>query len=307
MDNHLAPILVFAFNRPDHLTRTLDALAACPESKKSILRIYCDGPRNPEDDPAVAKVVEIAKLESRFLSSEIITNKKNRGLALSIICGVTDTINQFGRAIILEDDIVVSSYFLAFMNAGLEKYAGCPEVASVCGYMYPIDHADLPPTFFLRGTDCWGWATWKRAWNFFESDGEILLKKLIHKRMTWEFDLDGSYPYTKMLRDQIAGRNNSWAIRWHASIYLRNMVSCFPRTSLVLNIGLDGSGTHCQVTDKLAPFPLDVSDPLSLSDLQSENLTARNRIARFLLSLRSLRYRLWRAWNKLILNRGKQL
>jgi hypothetical protein len=180
------------------------------------------------------------------------------------------------------------------MNAALEKYEHSELVASVCGYMYPIDHRGLPPTFFLRGTDCWGWATWKKAWDIFEPDGQLLLNELLEKKLAWPFDLDGSYPYTRMLKDQISGRNNSWAIRWHASAYLRGMTSCFPSRSLVQNIGLDGTGTHCEPTTKYSVDFTNGFDLLSLSDNIRENSEARRRIGEFLLQAQSTKFRLQR-------------
>jgi uncharacterized protein YbaR (Trm112 family) len=294
MERQLAPIVVFAFNRPDHLVRTLDALAACAEARKSHLRIYCDGARDDRDTDAVSKVIEIARKESRFLNSEVVISYQNRGLARSIIDGVTVTVNEFGRVIVLEDDIVVSHHFLTFMNAALEKYEHSELVASVCGYMYPIDDQGLPPSFFLRGTDCWGWATWKRCWEIFEPNGQLLLSQILEKKLAWEFDFDGSYPYTKMLKDQIGGRNNSWAIRWHASAYLRGMMSCFPTRSFIQNIGLDGTGTHCEPTTKCSVDFDNSFDLLSLSDDIRENFEARRRIGQFLLQTQSTKFRLQR-------------
>jgi hypothetical protein len=296
-----APIIVFAFNRPRHLKKTLDALAACPESQSSDLRIYCDAARKDSEAEQVAAVRSLAKSESRFASCTVIEATINMGLARSIIAGVTATVEQFGRVIVLEDDIVVTPNFLKFMNSGLDFYDSKPEVASVCAYMYPINPDGLPPTFFLKGTDCWGWATWKRAWDIFEPDGIKLLNQINSRNLRWAFDLDGSYPYCKMLQDQIAGKNNSWAIRWHASAYLKGMMSCFPNKSLVQNIGLDGSGTHCEPTDKYG----EVTDHRENSSLEfrpeiNEHLLGRSRVAKFLLSLRPFRSKIIRRIQRLL-------
>ncbi|MGB4775168.1 MAG: glycosyltransferase family 2 protein, partial [Daejeonella sp.] len=156
---------------------------------------------------------------------------------------VTEIVNKYERIIVLEDDLVTSPYFLQYMNDGLNVYKDCEEVISIHGYIYPVS-VELPETFFIKGADCWGWATWKRGWDLFEPNGEKLLNEIIKRGLTYQFDFNGSYPYTQMLKDQIAGLNNSWAIRWNASAFLKNKLTLYPGKSLVQNIGNDGTGTH---------------------------------------------------------------
>ncbi|MES2993285.1 MAG: glycosyltransferase family 2 protein [Pseudomonadota bacterium] len=245
-----APIAAFAFNRPSHLARTIEALKACPEAQRSHLTLYCDGARGPRDEAAVAAVRGYASTIDGFASVTVDASDNNRGLAASIMRGVSDQLKHSDRVIVLEDDLVVSPHFLRYMNDGLARYAADPRVASIHGYVYPTGGA-LPETFFLEGADCWGWGTWARAWSHFEADGSKLLAELERRKLTRRFDFDGSFPYTQMLRDQIAGRNNSWAIRWHAACYLEGLLTLYPARSLVRNIGHDSSGTHCGTTDVL--------------------------------------------------------
>ena len=120
-------------------------------------------------------------------------------------------------------------------------YGHQPEVASIHAHVFPST-LPLPETFFIRRADCWGWATWTRAWQHFNPDSQYLLGELEGRNLSREFDLDGSYPFSQMLRDQIAGRDNSWAIRWHPSTFLRNMVISHPGRTMVLNFGTEGSG-----------------------------------------------------------------
>jgi hypothetical protein len=162
--------------------------------------------------------------------------------------GVTEVIAEYGRVVVMEDDLVTSSHFLRFMNEGLEYYEKYDQVISVHGYVFPLK-GTLPETFFLRGADCWGWATWKRGWALFEPDGLKLLSQMEEKKLTHRFDLNGAFPYTQMLRDQVNKKVDSWAIRWHASAFLQNKMTLFPRQSLVQNIGIDSSGTHCDSVD----------------------------------------------------------
>jgi hypothetical protein len=143
-----------------------------------------------------------------FKSISIIERPKNYGLASSIIDGVSYVVNKHGTVIVLEDDLITSEYFLRFMNDGLKIYNNDFQVASIHGYNYPVKDK-LPETFFLRGADCWGWATWKRAWNIFQRDGSLLLKEILERNLQYNFDFEGAYPFTKMLKDQIAGKNGS--------------------------------------------------------------------------------------------------
>lgn len=241
----LAPIVLFVYNRLWHTRQTIEALQRNELARESELFIYSDGPR-PGVEEKVKEVREYLKTIQGFKSLTIIERDKNVGLANNIIEGVTNIVNKYGRIIVLEDDMVTSSGFLTYMNEGLQLYANEERVASIHGYIYPVKHPEkLPETFFIRGADCWGWATWTRAWRYFEPDGQKLLDELKKRKLTKEFDFGGAFPYTTMLKDQIQGKNNSWAIRWHASIFLRDMLTLYPRYSLVQNIGMDNSGTHC--------------------------------------------------------------
>jgi hypothetical protein len=159
------------------------------------------------------------------------------------------------------------------MNNGLDRYSETPEVASIHAYAFPV-REPLPETFFLRGSDCWGWATWARAWKVFEPDGARLLAALRSQGLTRQFDFDGSYGYTRMLEDQIAGRNDSWAVRWYASAFLAGMLTLYPGRSLVRNIGNEGSGTHTlEATDAfesgLATTPVQVGTAPLRDDAQA--------------------------------------
>ena len=244
----LAPVVLFCYARPEHLARTVDSLQRNPEASRTHLRVYCDAARKPEHQAAVDAVRQYVETITGCASVTRVHRPHNMGLARSIIDGVSTTLQTYDRVVVLEDDLVLSPHFLAYMNAALALYQGDPQVASIHGYCYPVPGM-LPETFFLRGADCWGWATWRRAWDCFEPDGGRLLAQLTERRLTREFDLDGSYPYTAMLRGQIAGRNDSWAIRWHAACFLRDMLTLYPGRSLVVNIGNDASGTHCGPTE----------------------------------------------------------
>jgi hypothetical protein len=247
----LAPVAVFAFKRPKHLARMLASLAANAEAVRTDVVVFCDAPRNKAEAAAVAEVRALVDSIRGFASVRAVHREQNLGLARSIIEGVTSMLDHNGRVIVVEDDLELSPHFLRFMNDGLACYAHDDRVASIHGYSYPA-RAPLPETFFLRGADCWGWATWSRAWAGFISDGQRLLYELRSKGLASEFDLDGAYPFTTMLAEQIAGRNDSWAVRWHASCFLADQLTLYPGRSLVHNIGNDASGTHRGDTEAFA-------------------------------------------------------
>lgn len=249
MASSLAPIVLFAYARPDHLKRTIASLLRNPEAKATHVAVFCDAAKKPEHQPAVDEVRRCVDSLSGFASVTRVYRTVNMGLARSIVEGVTETLRAHDRVIVLEDDLVLSPHFLRFMNDGLACYREDEQVASIHGYWYPTDVPPLPETFFLKGADCWGWATWARAWAHFEADGRLLLEQIEASDLAREIDYGGHYPHMKILREQIAGKNDSWAIRWHLSCYLRGMLTLYPTRSLVQNIGHDASGTNCREND----------------------------------------------------------
>lgn len=239
----LAPIALFVYRRAEHTKRTVEALAKNALAKESELFVFSDGFKNEDSKEKVLEVRTYLKTITGFKKVEIIEREKNMGLANSIISGVTDMVSQYGRVIVVEDDLVTSPHFLEYMNEALDLYEKEDRVISIHGWIYPVKKR-LPDTFFLKGTDCWGWATWKRGWDLFEPDGKKLLAELERKNLIKEFDFEDSYNYSGMLKRQIEGKNDSWAIRWYASAFLKNKLTLYPSRSLVQNIGQDASGTH---------------------------------------------------------------
>ncbi len=240
---NLTPIALFTYNRLWHTRQTVEALQRNVLARESELIIFSDGPRSGSDKERTDSVREYIGTITGFKKVHIIEREKNTGLAQSIITGVTEIVNNYGRVIVLEDDLVTSPFFLRYMNDALEFYKDEERVISIHGYLYPL-RAPLPETFFLRGADCWGWATWKRGWDLFEPDGRKLLKELKERKLQKRFDLNGAHPYTRMLKWQARGSLDSWAIRWHASAFLRDKLTLYPGVSLINNIGFDTSGTH---------------------------------------------------------------
>lgn len=275
----LAPILLFVYNRPWHTKKTIEFLRKNILSINSDLFVYSDGPKNDKDKVKVEEIRNYFKEVKGFKNITVIERDKNFGLAESIIQGVTEIVNKYGKAIVLEDDLVTSPYFLTFMNHGLDIYENEERVISIHGYIYPVKEK-LPDTFFLKGADCWGWATWRRGWNLFEKDGKKLLNEIKQKKLTKEFDFDNFYPYTKMLEDQITGKNNSWAIRWYASAFLKEKLTLYPGRSLIKNIGFDGTGTHSG-NSEIFNEELNIINPKINRILISEDLEVKKAIKNF--------------------------
>jgi hypothetical protein len=193
-----------------------------------------------------------------------VEREENLGLSRSIIQGVSQACEEHGRAIVVEDDLVVSQYFLKYMNEALSRFETEESIGSIHAYALPIN--GLRDAYCLKTSGCWGWATWQRAWTYFEPDGQKLLRELRERRMLDRFNLYGTFPYERMLRNQIKGRIDSWAIRWYASLLLQDRLTIHAGRSLVSNAGLDGQGTNCGRSDAY-DVPLTES-PIDLSHLE---------------------------------------
>lgn len=239
----LAPVALFAYRRPEHLARAVASLAANAEAPHTDLFVFCDGAKRPAEQPAVDAVRRVAHGIRGFRSVSVIEQAGNLGLAASVIGGVTRVLEERDRVVVVEDDLVLSPFFLQFMNESLEYYAAEARVATIHAYIFPV-RRPLPETFFLKGAECWGWATWRRAWRTFNDDAAGLLREIRKRGLEHEFDMDGAYGYTAMLEAQLLGKVDSWSIRWRASCYLAGMLTLYPGRSLVQNLGLDATGTH---------------------------------------------------------------
>jgi len=275
MNKNLTPILFFAYNRPNHAKQTIEALKKNKLAKDSELFIYSDAAKNKNDQIKVEKVRNYINKINGFKKITVINRKHNWGLANSIIDGVTHIVNKYGKVIVLEDDLITSPYFLKYMNKALEMYKKEKNVASIHGYIYPIKN--LPETFFIKGADCWGWATWKNKWSVFEKDGKKLLKEIKKRKIQKEIDFNCSYKYTKMLEDQIKGKNNSWAIRWYISAFLKDMVTLYPGKSYVQNIGFDSLASDVKFETDI--YNVKLIDKFRLSKIEAkESVFAKKKI-----------------------------
>ena len=256
----ISPIVLFVYNRPWHTAQTLNALLQNELAGESPLFVYADGAKQNATKEQLEKVAEVRKVirsKKWCKQVQIIESDKNKGLAHSIISGVTEIVNKYGKVIVLEDDIVTSRGFLKYMNDALDLYSGNERVGCIHAWNYDLDARGYnSSTFFLKGADCWGWATWKRSWDLLDKNGAALMENIVSKKQQFDFERRGTHKFIEMLQSQINGTNDSWAIRWHASLFLANKYCLQPTKSIVKNIGLDSSGIHCGPLD-ISQNPID--------------------------------------------------
>ena len=254
----LAPIIVFAYDRPEHLRRTLENLAKNDKAQESVLFIYCDGAKpnaSEEQQLRIAKSREVAHAAIGFKEVHVVEREHNVGLKDNIVGAVTEIVNQFGRVITLEDDVVSSVGFLRYMNDALELYTEAERVMHVSAYMYP-HKCRLPKTFFYPVPyPGGGWATWKRAWDCYNDNSRELYD---YWKDNWGmFDAFGGDYLSKQLKMNVDGTMNTWFIKWYAVVMQKGGLTLYPGSSLTNNIGFDEMATNCYSTNKFDVVPVD--------------------------------------------------
>lgn len=258
MNESLAPVVIFSYNRPEHLRRTIDALAKNDLAGQSVLYIYCDGAKpdaSEEQKERISRNREVARGAKGFKELHVVEREKNVGLKNNIVGAVTEIVDRYGRIITLEDDVVPSVGFLIYMNEALELYRDEEKVMHISAYMYP-HKTHLPDTFFFSVPyPGGGWATWKRAWRYYNDDTVQLYEYWKDK---WEmFDVLGGDYLSKQLKKNLEGTMNTWFVKWHAVLLQRGALTLYPAQSLTNNIGFDEDATHCFVTNKFDVVPVD--------------------------------------------------
>jgi hypothetical protein len=265
---NLAPIALFVYNRPDHTRRTINYLQKNLLADESRLYVFSDAAKTPADEARVEEVREYLTTISGFKYIKVTKRKANMGLAASIISGVSQLVESYGKVIVFEDDLLSSPYTLQYFNESLQRYEHEDQVMHIGAYMYDLKGDKLPPTFFYRAATSWGWATWARAWNNFEPDIDKLMSQFDSKKIH-DFSIEGTMNFWKQMQQFKAGKNNSWAIRWYASIFLKGGLTLNPSHSLIQNIGHDGTGVHSNNEDMyqvnisrkpVVGFPLDIKE-----------------------------------------------
>ncbi len=239
------PLAVFTYNRPQYTKSVLESISKCFRLDECTIYVFCDGPKSSDQERKVSESIKVVKSFEKGLNLKIIIRDRNFGLAESIVDGVTILCSQYGRVIVIEDDLLVSPSFIDFMLQGLDHYQDETRVFQIVGFMFPIETIFKTDAVLMPFTSSWGWATWERAWKFFDWNATGYEKLLSDKALKRKFDLNDSYPYYNMLIDRMNGKNSSWAILWWYSVFKEQGLALHPKKSLVYVGGFDGTGTHC--------------------------------------------------------------
>ena len=278
----LAPIVIFTYNRLSHTKKTIKALANNLLAKDSLVYIYSDGVRSKKDRDSVLKVRKYLKTITGFKSIKIIEQPFNKGLAQSIINGVTEIVNKYGKVIVVEDDIVTSPYFLKYMNDALNFYEKNKKVWHISGWNYVINTEYLDDVFLWRKMDCWGWATWQDRWQHFEKNPQKLIATFTDKQI-YNFNIDNSLDYWAEILQNKEATLNTWAVFWDATIFLNNGLCVNPTVSFVENIGFDGSGENTGYRTGYLTPNLNLNNDIKFNVEIKENSIAFDRIKLFFL------------------------
>lgn len=301
---NLAPVVLFVYNRLEHTKKTIQALQKNTLANRSELFIFSDAAKNEGSIEAVNEVREYIKSVTGFKNIEIRQAKENKGLANSIISGVTDIINQYGKIIVLEDDLVTSPYFLKFMNDGLDFYETKNQVWHISGWNYPIETNDLNDSFLWRAMNCWGWATWADRWQYFEKNTDKLISELNPQEIE-RFNIDNAENFWGQVLANKSNKINSWAIYWFATIFKKDGLCLNPSKSFVDNIGLDGSGVHCGSTNIYERINVNHQPEIIFTLDLVENKVALERIKSFYIKLKKpFHVRIINKLSRMILNKN---
>lgn len=271
MEQSFAPVVLFVYNRLDATKATIECLKENYGAKESDLYIFSDNARKESQQEKVNLVREYIHTVTGFKTVKIIEAEKNKGLAKSVISGVTEIINQYGRVIVLEDDILTSKCFLKYMNDALAYYETNDKIWSISGYHFPFKIPDTykHSVYYFYRSSSWGWATWKNRWNTIDWSVKDYSRYKYNPFMICGF-CKGGTDLDKMLRYQMEGKIDSWAIRWCFAQFMQNRWTVYPIHSLVNNIGTDGTGTHCDPTS--ARFQINIDNDFHYKFIESTEI-----------------------------------
>ena len=239
------PVALFTYNRPSHTRRAIEALSKCSRIDECDFYFFSDGPRTEGIRPQVDSTRNVLKDWAERFNAQVIERDNNFGLAKSIVSGVTELCERYGRVIVLEDDLVVGADFLHYMLESLGRYEKEEQVLQIGAFTVSSPENLSTDVFLLPVTTTWGWATWQRAWRHFSWLPDDLNSAKSDTEWCRLFDLNGTCTFSNMLEDRLAGSNDSWGILWWYAVSRRRGLVVYPRNSLIWNGGFDGSGVHC--------------------------------------------------------------
>jgi len=291
----LAPVCLFTYNRLEVTRKTIEALKKNFLASESELFIFSDGPKNSSSKEIISEVRKYLKTISGFKKIEIYESLKNKGLANSIIDGVTKIIEKYGKVIVLEDDLVTSPNFLDFMNQALEFYIKANKIKSINGFSLKLSSKDINQfVYFHQRTFPWGWATWKDRWDKRIFDKTLINEKISSdKSILTEFNRKCGSDISTMLLASLKGKNNSWYVRWVFNHFTNNSYAVFPILSKVKNVGFNNEGTHCnEINVYQSNFDLLVKREFIFNNFYELNSKSNTEFLRFFKKKYKLKYRI---------------
>lgn len=239
-----SPIAVFLYNRPQKTYNCLKSISLNYGFKDSPLYIFIDGPKNKTDMGEIEKIKKIIIAFNFNNLIELNISTVNKGLANSIYQGVQRVFKKHETIIVIEDDLIFNKNFLNFLNKCLTKYLD-KSIYQVSGHVWGEELKNQSNPVLIPNINSWGWATWRSKWKDFQL--EKIKGEAVHNfdsKLIYKFNLESSYDYFKILKKQLQGKVDSWAIQWYYHVFINQGYTIYPNTSLVANKGMDGSGTH---------------------------------------------------------------
>jgi len=269
---------MFVYNRADHFQKTYDALSLCPEAKESVLYVFSDGAKNDKAKPAVENVRKAVRNISQkgdFKEVNIVESSENKGLAASVIAGVSKVIDKYKKVIVVEDDCVPSVHFLKYMNNALEYYKDTDGVGSIAGYTPPISFPDdYKKDIFAAYRSCsWGWATWDYIWRDVDWTLSFMREFYNDRSMIKKLNSFGNDRFLRLYRQTVSNAN-SWSVKFGAHHIKENLLTIYPKYSYISNIGCDESGVHSRSEDA-EKMRVDLSKAIAQPEFEKVDIDKR--------------------------------
>lgn len=295
IDEYCPPVAIFVYKNLETTRAVVAALLENKESADTKLIFFSDGPKSETERSEVEEVRNFCSSVSGFESVDIIHRASNLGLAESFITGITETLDAYPSAIFLEDDNLVSPFFLSFMRSALEQFAEEPRVICISGFSYPQIPSPKAP-YFLLGAETWSMGTWRRGWHQFEENAEFLLDEIDRLRLRRKLNLYG-FDFYRMLRSQVNGEIDSWGVRWWASAVYQEKYCLFPAEPHCVSIGDKADAVHARGYNPLMRQERDLAKALTLRLPDNPRLSLREiltiRAANLIMVLTRYRRKPW--------------
>jgi len=245
----MTPVIIFTYNRPDHLVQSIDSLKINKLFKETNFFIFKDKLNLDNHNINYKYEILFNKLPKNFT---VIKRKKNFGLKKNISLGISEILHRYKSVIVCEDDLIFHKDFIFYMNNNLIKYEKVKKISSISGFspIFESQSKIFPKQYCLNLTSSWGWGTWRNYWNNYISWDSKNEKKLFYnnKLLQDKFDYDGSQSHTLWLKKDDHKMISSWNIQWEFFNFTKKYLTLYPNINFVENKGFDGSGIHCGST-----------------------------------------------------------